>query len=134
MSDYHWAVDKGKIVTSDYDRSMSLDKDKVEAELESAFSNLFEGVTIKPVNEEYKEVYEVTIPRQDKMEIVYVCAKGTTPGGRSNLQNEQRIQQKAKYLNYAYQKKVEGKKAICLGVYKHQSETIFVLEFGAINS
>lgn len=125
MPDYQWAVNKGKIVTADYDRSMALNADQVKHEIEKAFSVLFEGVTVTPVDDEYKEVYKVIISREDSTETVYVCAKGTTPGGRSNLQNEQRIQQKAKYLNYVYDRKAEGKKAICLGVYKHESEPIF---------
>lgn len=125
MPDYQWAVGKGRIITADYDRSMALNAEQVENELRLAFSNLFEGVVVEPVSNEFKEVYKVTIPREDEVQTVYVCAKGTTPGGRSNLQNEQRIQQKAKYLNYAYDRKCEGKKAICLGVYKHESEVIF---------
>jgi hypothetical protein len=125
MPDYQWAVGKGKIISADYDRSMALNADQVENEIRDAFSNLFDGVTIVPVSVDYKEVYKVTIPREEETQVVYVCAKGTTPGGRSNLQNEQRIQQKAKYLNYAFERKQEGCKAICLGVYKHESETIF---------
>lgn len=125
MPNYQWAVNKGKIIIADYDRSMTLNADQVKAEIEKAFSNLFESVAISPVNDEYKEVYKVSISREDTVETVYVCAKGTTPGGRSNLQDEQRIQQKAKYLNYAYDRKAEGKRAICLGVYKHESEPIF---------
>ena len=125
MPDYQWAVGKGRIVTADYDHSMALNAVQVESEIRLAFSNLFDGVTVEPVSYDYKEVYQVVIPREDETQIVYVCAKGTTPGGRSNLQNEQRIQQKAKYLNYAFDRKYEGSKAICLGVYKHESETIF---------
>lgn len=125
MPDYQWAVDKGKIILADYDRSMALSAKQVEDEVKKAFLDLFEGVTVTPVSADYKEVYKVTIPREEKMENVYVCAKGTTPGGRSNLQNEQRIQQKAKYLNYAFDKKKEGSKAICLGIYKHNSEPVF---------
>lgn len=125
MPDYQWAINKGEIIISDYDRSMALDKQQVESEILGAFSNLFEGVTVSQISDEYKEVYKVVIPRENTNEIIFVCAKGTTPGGRSNLQNEQRIQQKAKYLNYAYDRKQEGSKAICLGVYKHDSETIF---------
>lgn len=125
MPDYQWAVGKGKIITADYDRSMALSADQVEREIRKAFSNLFDGVTVEPVSNDYKEVYKVVIPREKETQTVYVCGKGTTPGGRSNLQNEQRIQQKAKYLNYAYDRKTEGAKAICLGIYKHESETIF---------
>ncbi len=125
MPDYEWAVGKGKIITADYDRSMALSAEQVENEILKAFSNLFDNVTVEPVSADYKEVYKVTILRGEEIQVVFVCAKGTTPGGRSNLQNEQRIQQKAKYLNYAYDRKNEGNKAICLGVYKHDSEVVF---------
>lgn len=65
MPDYQWAVDKGKIVTADYDRSMALNADQVKSEIEKAFSNLFEGVDISAVSDEFKEVYKVTIPKAD---------------------------------------------------------------------
>lgn len=125
MPDYQWAVGKGKIVEADYDRSMALTAEQVENEIKGAFSELFDNVKVEAVSDEFKEVYRVEIIREETTHIVYVCAKGTTPGGRSNLQNEQRIQQKAKYLNYACERKKEGRNAICLGVYKHESETIF---------
>ena len=125
MPDYQWAVGKGKIITAYYDRTMSLNAEQVKEEVERAFLNLFDSVDFSLVSDELKEVYKVTISKENTTETIYVCAKGMTPGGRSNLQNEQRIQQKAKYLNFAYDKKKEGKKAICLGVYKHDSEPIF---------
>ena len=125
MPDYQWAVGKGRIVTADYDRSMALNAEQVESELRTAISNLFDGADVSPVSDEYKEVYRITIPREEEIQSFFVCLKGTTPGGRSNLQNEQRIQQKAKYLNYANDRKNEGNKVSCLGVYKHDSETIF---------
>ena len=125
MPDYQWAVGKGKIVTADYDRSMALKAEQVESELRFAITNLFDEADVSPVNSEYKEVYKITIPKEEESQIFFVCLKGTTPGGRSNLQNEQRIQQKAKYLNYANDRKNEGNKASCIGVYKHDSETIF---------
>lgn len=125
MPDYQWAVGKGRIVLADYDRSMALNAEQVEGELRAAINNLFDGANVSPVNDEYKEVYKITIPREDENQIFFVCLKGTTPGGRSNLQNEQRIQQKAKYLNYANDRKNEGNKVSCIGVYKRDSETIF---------
>ncbi len=125
MPDYQWAVGKGKIVTSDYDRAMALSGGQVERELRDAITTLFDGASISAVSDVYKEVFKVEIPREGNNETFFICIKGTTPGGRSNLQNEQRIQQKAKYLNYAYDRKTEGKKAACIGVYKHESETIF---------
>ena len=125
MPDYQWAVGKGRIVTADYERSMALNAEQVENELRTAINNLFDGADVSPVSDEYKEVYKITIPREEESQSFFVCLKGTTPGGRSNLQNEQRIQQKAKYLNYANDRKNEGNKVSCLGVYKHDSETIF---------
>ena len=125
MPDYQWAVGKGQIITAGYDRSMALNAIQVEDEIRKAFSDLFDGVKVETVSNEYKEVYKVIIPRGGEKQTVYVCAKGTTPGGRSNLQNEQRIQQKAKYINYSCDRKAEGNCSICLGVYKHESETVF---------
>ena len=125
MPDYQWAVGKGRIETADYDRSMALNAEQVESELRTAINNLFDGADVSPVSAEYKEVYKIIIPRDEESLTFFVCLKGTTPGGRSNLQNEQRIQQKAKYLNYANDRKNEGNKASCIGVYKHDSETIF---------
>lgn len=109
MPDYQWAVGKGRIVTADYDRSMALNAEQAEAELKTAINNLFDGADVSPVSDEFKEVYRIIIPRDEEKQIFFVCLKGTTPGGRSNLQNEQRIQQKAKYLNYANDRKNEGK-------------------------
>lgn len=127
MQDYQWAVGKGRIVKADYDKSMTLTADQVENELRSAITNLFETTSISSISYEYKEVYKIVIHREEEDQEFYVCLKGTTPGGRShlNLQDEQRIQQKSKYLNYVYAKKTEGKMASCIGVYKHDSETIF---------
>lgn len=125
MPDYQWAVGKGRLVTAGYDRSMALNAGQIESELKTAINNLFDGADVSPVNDEFKEVYKIVIPREEENQIFFVCLKGTTPGGRSNLQNEQRIQQKAKYLNYANDRKIEGNKVSCLGVYKHDSETVF---------
>lgn len=127
MPEYQWAVGKGQIITADYDRSMALNAEQVENELRVAINNLFDEADVSSVNDEFKEVYKIDIPKDAEMQTFFVCLKGTTPGGRSNnnLKNEQRIQQKAKYLNYAYNRKSEGDKASCLGVYKHDSETIF---------
>lgn len=124
MPEYQWAVRKGQIITADYNRSMALTADDVENEIRSALNNCFEDVHFAPVSDEYKEVYLAEIQNCDVNERYYITAKGTTPGGRSNLKNEQRIQQKAKYLNYAYQQKQYGT-AVCIGVYKYESDVIF---------
>lgn len=125
MPEYQWAVGKGRIVTADYNRSMALSAKQVENELRTAITDLFNGADVSAVSDEVKEVYKIEIPRNDDNQIFFVCLKGTTPGGRSNIQDEQRIQQKAKYLNFAYDRKKEGNKTSCLGIYKHESETVF---------
>ena len=63
MPDYQWAVGKGRIVTADYDRSMALNAEQVETELKMAINNLFDGADVSPVNDEFKEVYRIVIPR-----------------------------------------------------------------------
>lgn len=76
MPDYQWAVGKGKIITADYDRSMALNADQVEGEVRKAFSNLFDGVVVEPISKEFKEVYKVTIPREDETQTVYEIISG----------------------------------------------------------
>lgn len=125
MSEYQWAVGKGRVVTADYDRSMALTAQQVEDVLKEAIYDLFDEAVVSPVSNEFREVYRIFIPKETGDQLFFVCLKGTTPGGRSNLQDEQRIQQKAKYLNYAYDKKTEGNKVSCLGVYRHESATVF---------
>lgn len=125
MPEYQWAVRNGEIITADYDRSMALNGDQVKTEIKNAFESLGNTVNIESVSDELSEVYKVSIPRNGQILVVYVCAKGTTPGGRNNLMDEQRIQQKAKYLNYTFEKLEEGEKAISLGVYKMNSEVVF---------
>lgn len=125
MPEYQWAINNGEIVTADYDRSMSLNAEQVKSELKNAFESLGNSVNITPVSEEMNEVYKIIIPMIDGSTEVYVSAKGTTPGGRNNLMDEQRIQQKAKYLNYAVDKKDNGEKAISIGVYKKDNAVVF---------
>lgn len=125
MPEYQWAINNGEIVTADYDRSMSLNAEQVKSELKNAFESLGNSVNITPVSEEMNEVYKIVIPVIDGSTEVYVSAKGTTPGGRNNLMDEQRIQQKAKYLNYAVDKKENGEKAISIGVYKKDNAVVF---------
>ena len=125
MSEYQFATRNGIIINEDYD-GVSLSTEQVLQELRAAFAVLRDGVEVASVSEEYKEVYQATIPGDAGPGLsFYICAKGTTPGGRKNLKNEQRIQQKAKYLNFAFDKLEAGEIAVSLGVYKKGSETVF---------
>ena len=125
MAEYQFATRNGIIVNEDYD-GVGLSTTQVLQELKDAFSVLRDGVEIASISEEYKEVYRVALPNEAGSDFTfYICAKGTTPGGRKNLKNEQRIQQKAKYLNFAFNKLEAGEVAVSLGVYKKGSETVF---------
>lgn len=125
MAEYQWAERNGNIVVADYNRATdTLTAGQVMAELENAFNALGNTVNIQ-VNSQMSDVYKVSIPNGEEEYNVFVCAKGTTPGGRNNLKNEQRIQPKAKYLNFTYEKLQAGEKAVLLGIYKRNGEIIF---------
>lgn len=124
MPEYQFADKGGKIVSVEYDRSSYFSADQVLASLDSAFNKFPFPAYVEQVPE-YDDVFHVTFPEgNDGIGDVFICAKGTTPGGRSGLKDEQRIQPKAKYLNYVFERGEEGKKAIFLGVYNRDGETI----------
>lgn len=124
MPEYQFADKGGKIVSVEYDKSNYFSAEQVLASLDSAFNKFPFQAYIEQVTD-YDDVFHVTFPEgNDGIGDVFICAKGTTPGGRSGLKDEQRIQPKAKYLNYVYDRGEEGKKAIFLGVYNRDGETI----------
>ncbi|NLK10977.1 MAG: AAA domain-containing protein [Staphylococcus equorum] len=126
MAEYQWAERNGKIVIADYNRKTdTVPTHSVMQELEQAFNSFGNNVTVQQADPEMKDVYKVTILNGDTQYDVFVCAKGTTPGGRNNLKDEQRIQPKSKYWNYTYEKLKAGEKAISLGIYKRDGEIIF---------
>ncbi len=90
--------------------------------IEKAFAQFPQGVNIEKVDD-WEDVYHVHF-NNSEYEDIYFCAKGTTPGGREGLKNEQRIQPKAKYLNYVYDKSVNGFKGVFMGVYKKDGVTV----------
>ena len=52
------------------------------------------------MNENNGDVYIVKYAAGSKFNDIYICAKSSTPGGRKdNMNDEQRIQAKAKFLN-----------------------------------
>lgn len=124
MPEYQFADKGGKIVSVEYDKNNYFSAEQVLASLDSAFNRFPFPAYIEQVID-YDDVFHVTFPEgNDRIGDVFICAKGTTPGGRSGLKDEQRIQPKAKYLNYVYDRGEEGKKAIFLGVYNRDGETI----------
>lgn len=124
MPEYQFAEKGGKIVSVEYDKNNYFSADQVLSSLKSVFNMFPFPANVKQV-EEYDDVFHVTFPEgNDGIGDVFICAKGTTPGGRSGLKDEQRIQPKAKYLNYVFERGEEGKKAVFLGVYNRDGETI----------
>lgn len=124
MPEYQFADKGGKIVSVEYDKNNYFSAEQVLASLDAAFNKFPFPAYIEQVTD-YDDVFHVTFPEgNDGIGDVFICAKGTTPGGRSGLKDEQRIQPKAKYLNYVYDRGEEGKKAIFLGVYNRDGETI----------
>ena len=116
--------DVGQIYEDDYDRADYMNSDQVLVSIKEAFNLFPYAVDIKMV-ENYSDVFHVTYPNNDGVGEIYICGKGTTPGGRQGLKDEQRIQPKAKFLNFVYDKRNEGYKGIFLGVYFREGKTIF---------
>ena len=124
MPEYQFAENGGKIVSVEYDRDSNFSADQVLESLDSAFNRFPFPAYIEQIAG-YDDVFCVTFPEgNDGVGDVFICAKGTTPGGRSGLKDEQRIQPKAKYLNYVFERGKEGKKAVFLGVYNRDGETV----------
>lgn len=122
---YQWALGDGQIVEADYDRATdTLTPEQVQAELTSAFEQFGHTVTCTKATEDMVEVFCVTVDGANE-EPIYISIKGTTPGGRANLNDEQRTQQKSKYINYAFHKHNDGHKAAQMGVYKRDGQVVF---------
>lgn len=124
MPEYQFANRDGFIVMEDYDRSTYFSAEQVLESLRSAFRLFPFHAEISQV-ENLDDVFHVTFPENEDLDEVFICGKGTTPGGRQGLKDEQRIQPKAKYLNYVYEKQSQGKKGIFLGVYSKDGQTVF---------
>lgn len=124
MPEYQFANRDGSIVTEDYDRSTYFSAEQVLQSLRSAFQLFPFHAEISRV-ENLDDVFHVTFPENENLDEVFICGKGTTPGGRQGLKDEQRIQPKAKYLNYVYEKQSQGKKGVFLGVYSKDGQTVF---------
>lgn len=125
MPEYQWALGNGSIILADYDRTKDcLSNEQVKTELLAALQQYGHVVNCKTANDQLSEVYDVSIG-EDMEEKFIICAKGTTPGGRANLNDEQRIQQKSKNINYAFQQLQAGNNAVLMGVYKREGQVVF---------
>lgn len=123
MSEYQFAEKDGSIVNEDYDGSNTLTLNEVKESIEKAFALFPFEVEVTPVVG-YEDVFCVKYKEDNELGDIYICAKGTTPGGRSNLKDEQRIQVKSKNFNYVNYKMNAGNKAIFLGIYRRDRQII----------
>ena len=122
---YLWANSDGQTVEAEYNSETdSLNNEQVRSELEAAFRQFGHTATCTPVSDEMNEVYQVVLDGRND-DPVCVCAKGTTPGGRSNLTAEHRIQQRGPFINYACDMARQGRRAVHLGVYKRGEQVVF---------
>lgn len=125
MPEYQFAESNGTIVTVEYDKSNYLTSEQVLQSLKSAFSLFPYDVNVY-MEEGYDDVFVIDYDGEEEIGFkkIFLCCKGTTPGGRSGLKDEQRIQPKAKYLNYVYDKNQDGNKAVFLGIYTRDKQTV----------
>jgi len=122
---YLWALGNGEVVEAEYNRvNDTLSTEQVREELIAALNQFGHTATCE-IADDNAEVYNVSIEGIDDPQELVVCIKEMTPGGRSNLNNEQRIQQLSSYFNYAYNRQQQGEKALSLGVYKRDGHTVF---------
>lgn len=131
MSIYQFANENGEIIESEYTKSMSLSSEDVLAYLKSAFDLFPYKTRINRILEQ-DDVFFVDYINKE-YENIYICAKGTTPGGRNNLKNEQRIQPKSRNLNYIYTKKENKERGIYLGIYVYK-DTIVLCTWKVVKS
>lgn len=88
MPEYQWALSTEDIVSENYNRANdSLSSEQVLAELQSAFQQFGHAVHCEPVSDQFSEVCTLSFEDASQSSIT-ICAKGTTPGGRSNLNDE----------------------------------------------
>ncbi|HEM6278686.1 AAA domain-containing protein [Streptococcus suis] len=113
MSEYK-VVDKfGNVSLSTYNQDSVVTGDSIVTELEDVFSIYNHSVSIS--KRDNFDIYDVDFYDDSNNSGIVVVAKGLTPGGRSNLNDEQRIQIPAKNLKTAFH---DSKTAVIFALYK----------------
>ena len=119
---YQYADANGQIITEENTRQ-ALGPDQVLYHIRNAFQLFPYPFEVEQV-ENLPDVFHASIHEAEGIQEVFICAKGCTPGGRNNLQDEQRIQPKALYNKYIFDRINEGRKGIMLGVYERDGKVI----------
>ena len=121
MAEYKFADRNGEIVSENYVQVPNSSPEKILESLKIALALFPYDYSIEII-EDMRDVFHIT---SSVLGDIYICGKAVTPGGRSGLNDEQRIQPKAKYLNYVFDKQIDGSIGIFLGIYVHDGQTIF---------
>lgn len=114
--EFFFTDDKGNLILRDYDSlENKINNNNIESELVNIYKINGKDVNISRIDD-YSDVFQVVHLNKSLTE--YIIAKETTPGGRDNLKDEQRIQVSGKSLQYLYKKSEEGYNTSTLGLYK----------------
>lgn len=119
---YLFVNEIGNICKLEYEQNSTIYKiDNIKKILVDTLNQYSNEVSLDLVDNEYPEVYIAKWNFPTRKDLI-ICIKKTTPGGRKNLKDEQRIQQSSKYINFAHQ---QNKLTLQLGVYKFNDLIIF---------
>lgn len=119
MSEYKVVDQFGNVSLSTYSQDSVVTGDAIITELENIFSIYNHSVSIS--KRDNFDIYDVNFNDDPNNSGIIVVAKGLTPGGRSNLNDEQRIQIPAKNLRTAFH---DSKTAVIFALYKIDDITI----------
>lgn len=123
MADYLFTDNLGNITSEDYDQFQPISGSQIKDELQNAF-NYFPFRTVVS-QQGASDLYDVSITGYQRLKNLVICAKATTPGGRSNITDEQRIQIKAGFLNKVYDAFTKNHNGILVGIYNYLNAKIF---------
>lgn len=123
MAEYQFADDNGNIIQEDYSQSTKVKIDAIERYIKEGLNEFPISFNISKVDG-FKDVLLIEYLELNNQK-VYVCVKQVTPGGRSNIDDEQRLQTFAESLNFVYEQSVNGNQGVVLGIYKKNKKIIF---------
>src|SRR5699024_11178652 len=113
MPDYEWADDIGNIVEENYNEARDkVTPEEAKEQLIAAFE-MFGSQVDCVYRTDVNYVYDITVTSpQGDIENYIVCVREMTPGGRSGLKNEQRIQPESRQINAVYDEIQSGNNAV----------------------
>ncbi|MCR5380091.1 MAG: AAA family ATPase [Lentisphaeria bacterium] len=120
---YLWAQEDGSIVEAEYLPSTdTVSTSNVIQELQNIFSQFSHNISCTSLDD-YSDVYKIQFQNHSIPDII-IGSKGTTPGGRTSLKDEMRIQINSSSINYLFQMSLKGIYCLLLGIYKRNNQSI----------